>query len=479
MTKLNNFFERVFRRDIALPPPDEDGETRRLLEARLGQKLTIPFFGVMFLLFGGLFAFHVGQMGSSAETTPPPQEFVETPAPEETPKGLEALIPPSLLSLENRCQQGDVSVNTYKLKAKESFESLLKRAGVAPEKQKEILESFTTLATPKNGESFYVFTDKEGHFLGIVAYKGEQTLGVVEQEDGTCLPVSHTVPIEKSVRRIQGEIERTFSGSVKKAGLPAELVSSIRNALTGEVDFYSDFHKGDTFDILYECDLTPSGLEIGDKKVRFVGLKMGKRTLYRYAYQGKNGITSFYSPAGASGAKTLLKRPVQARTRVSSPYGNRRHPILGYTIFHHGVDLAAPKNSPIVAAGDGIVTFIGRRGGYGKYIKIKHKDGYETAYGHMNGYRKNLKKGSAVKQGDVIGYVGSTGRSTGPHLHFEVLKGGKTVQPLNTHVIAGAQLTGKDLDSFQEQAKALHPDYMKHLIGKTAPVPVRRPSLKG
>ena len=146
-----------------------------------------------------------------------------------------------------------------------------------------------------------------------------------------------------------------------------------------------------------------------------------------------------------------------------------------YEIFHHGVDLAAPKNTPIMAAADGVITLLGRKGGYGKYIRIRHTDGFETAYGHMNGYRQDLKVGSRVKRGEVIGYVGSTGRSTGPHLHFEILKNNKTVNPLGKNVIPAKHLSGFELEQFLFAAESLHPDFAEHRAGKIPPVPNVRP----
>lgn len=407
------------------------------------------------------------------EIPPATEDFTQT-----VDASLESLIPQALLKLETQCQEGKIVLNDFTLKGKEGLEELLERAKVPSEKRQNILASFSTISDitkVSGGDTFYVFTDKNGNFLGIVAYHDDATFGVIEQEDGTCLPVQHSLPVKLNTKRIQGRIERTFSGSVKKAGLPASLVPEIMNALGGEIDFYSDFQKGDAFDIYYQVQTTPTGLEIGEKTPVFVGLDTKKRKLYKYAYKKGNSF-SFYNAQGESGEKVIIKRPLKGKSRVSSPYGNRRHPILLYTIFHHGVDLASPMNTPIIAAADGTITMIGRRGSYGKYIKIKHKDGFETAYAHLNGYRKGLRKGSYVKQGDVIGYVGSTGRSTGPHLHFEVLKNKKTLHPFKTHVIPGTKLNGKELVAFQEQAKLLHPDFMKHLVGKIAPPPLPRPS---
>ena len=216
-------------------------------------------------------------------------------------------------------------------------------------------------------------------------------------------------------------------------------------------------------------------MEIGNKQLLFIGLKDDHLNVNRYAYTSKNGSTFFYNARGKSAAKQLIKRPIKARARLSSPYGKRHHPILGYEIFHKGVDLACPKNTPVIAAADGTIQLIGRKGSYGKYISIQHADGYQTAYAHLNGYRGDLRVGSKVKRGEVIGYVGSTGRSTGPHLHYEVIKNKKIVPPFGKNVIAARQLKDFELEQFQSWAETVHPDFKQHLAGKIPPIPMAKP----
>ena len=207
----------------------------------------------------------------------------------------------------------------------------------------------------------------------------------------------------------------------------------------------------------------------------YVGISNGKKEIHRYAYTSKNGGSGFYDAKGRSVSKQIMKRPLKAKARVSSSFGVRFHPILKYKIFHKGVDLAAPTNTPIMAAADGKIDLLGRKGGYGKYISIVHAGGWKTAYAHMNGYRKDLKVGSYVKRGEVIGYVGSTGRSTGPHLHFEVIKDKNVVAPFGNNVIQGNQLTGFALEQFQSWAETIHPDFKQHLAGKIPPIPMPKP----
>jgi murein DD-endopeptidase MepM/ murein hydrolase activator NlpD len=172
----------------------------------------------------------------------------------------------------------------------------------------------------------------------------------------------------------------------------------------------------------------------------------GKKLEYA-RFKPKGGFADYYNREGKSVKKTLMRTPING-ARLSSRFGKRRHPILGYTKIHRGVDFAAPKGVPIMAAGDGVIEMLGRNGGYGKYIRIRHNSTYKTAYAHMSGYKRGLRKGSRVRQGSIIGYVGSTGRSTGPHLHYEVIKNGRQTNPMSVRLPAGDKLKGKALKTF-------------------------------
>jgi murein DD-endopeptidase MepM/ murein hydrolase activator NlpD len=155
----------------------------------------------------------------------------------------------------------------------------------------------------------------------------------------------------------------------------------------------------------------------------------------------------YYTDKGMTLRKSLMKTPINGAV-ISSPYGKRKHPILGYTKLHKGVDFAAPRGTPFYAAGDGVIEFIGRNGGYGNYIRIRHGAEYKTAYGHIQKFAKGMKKGRRVRQGQIIAYVGTTGRSTGPHLHYEILKNNKHINPMKVKIPARKHLAGMQLSKF-------------------------------
>ncbi len=402
------------------------------------------------------------------------EDDVETESEEE--------VGPTLIQLEQAVQNNQANLETYTINKGETFYSFLSRAKIAKENHKEIIKTLETLINMrsiKQGSTIMVFTGLKGEFLGLsLSVRDDEFSAVLKDANGAYIPFSQEGRIETEYERITGEIVRTFSGSVQKYGGTKAIVQQITNALGNEINF-GGLKAGDKFDIIYSRQVTQSGMELDTpKQVYFVGLETGQKNIYRYLYTDRSGTPAFYNPTGQREQKTIEKRPLRAVARLSSPYGWRTHPILMYRVFHSGVDLACRRGTPIIAAADGTITQIGRKGAYGLYIKIQHAGGFQTAYGHMNGFKKGLKKGSRVKHGDVIGYVGATGRATGPHVHYEVWQGKKTVNPFKNHVISGKQLSGFELEQFQSFAESIHPDFHKHLFGKIPPVPPRKPEFK-
>jgi murein DD-endopeptidase MepM/ murein hydrolase activator NlpD len=215
-----------------------------------------------------------------------------------------------------------------------------------------------------------------------------------------------------------------------------------------DVDFQREVRRGDGFEVLYHQAFDVNGAAVPITEIVFASMTLSKTPRPYYRYTPASGVTDYFDRRGQSVKKTLMRTPVDG-ARLSSGFGRRKHPILGYTKLHRGADFAAPTGTPIMAAGDGVVVSLGRNGHYGKYIQIRHNSTYSTAYAHMSAYRRGLKRGSRVRQGQTIGYVGSTGRSTGPHLHYEVLVNGKQRNPLGLKLPSGEQLRGKDLANFK------------------------------
>jgi len=219
------------------------------------------------------------------------------------------------------------------------------------------------------------------------------------------------------------------------------------NLYAYDIDFQRDIKSGDKFEMLVESFFDETGKKIKDGNVLFSSLTLKDKTVETYLHKVGDRF-EYFDSQGNSVRKSLLRTPVNG-ARISSGFGMRRHPILGYSKMHKGADFAAPTGTPILAAGSGSITYMGVKGGYGNYVQIKHNNDYSTAYGHASRFNKKFRNGSKVKQGDIIAYVGSTGRSTGPHLHFEVIYKGSQINPAKVKATSGIRLSGKDLIKFK------------------------------
>jgi murein DD-endopeptidase MepM/ murein hydrolase activator NlpD len=256
-----------------------------------------------------------------------------------------------------------------------------------------------------------------------------------------------STPVHKATAHAGGRINSSLYASALKNGLPDALLAQVVKAFSYDVDFQRDIHPGDRFDALYERYQTEDGRFVKSGKLLYAALSLSGKHMEIYAYTDSTGSTEFYTARGESTKKALLRTPING-ANISSGFGMRRHPILGFNKMHKGLDFAAATGTPIYAAGDGTVQMAGPNGAYGNYVKIQHNATYATAYGHMHRVGKGIKPGMKVKQGQVIGYVGTTGRSTGPHLHYEVLVMGNQVNPAKMTLKTGNQLGGRELARF-------------------------------
>ncbi|MBL6664996.1 MAG: M23 family metallopeptidase [Rickettsiales bacterium] len=280
-----------------------------------------------------------------------------------------------------------------------------------------------------------------------ISNNAEEKIVTSRNIDGTYSSNIVKIELRKQLSKYVGEIENGLFVDGVSLGASATTVMNMINQYGYDIDFQRDIRRGNKFEILVEEYYSANGSRVKDGNVIFSSITLKDRQIDMYMYEHK-GEVAYYSPAGYSVKKSLLKTPIHG-ARVSSRYGMRRHPVLGYSRMHKGVDFAARRGTPILAAGSGVINYRGRRGGYGNYIRIKHNSQYSTAYAHASRFSNKFKKGSRVKQGDVIAYVGTTGRSTGPHLHFEVLVNGKQINPSKVKATSGSRLTGKDLAKFK------------------------------
>jgi murein DD-endopeptidase MepM/ murein hydrolase activator NlpD len=236
--------------------------------------------------------------------------------------------------------------------------------------------------------------------------------------------------------------------------VPAAVIEDMIRIYSYDVDFQRKVQPGDSFDVFFAGE--DEGATITEKtEVLFASLTVGGETKKYYRFQTPDdAVVDYYDETGKSAKKFLVRKPVN-NAIMRSGFGSRRHPILGYVKMHTGVDWATAYGTPIFASGNGVVETAGWEGGYGKYVKLKHNNGYETAYGHMSAFAKGLEVGKRVRQGQVIGFVGSTGQSTGAHVHYEILVNGRFVDPMRIKLPRGRSLDGPLMNGFEKERDRL------------------------
>jgi murein DD-endopeptidase MepM/ murein hydrolase activator NlpD len=268
-------------------------------------------------------------------------------------------------------------------------------------------------------------------------------------DDGKFYSQVEILPLEKVMQRASGRIDNSLYMAMDKAGVAPEVIADLIMIFSFDVDFQREIREGDGFDLYYEQYLDDAGQVTKHGTILHGSLTLRGKPINLYHYvTSDDGRYDYYNEKGHSVRKALLRTPIDG-ARLTSRFGRRRHPVLGYTKMHRGADFGARRGTPIRAAGDGVIQRASRFGSFGKYVRIRHSGEFETAYAHMKGYAKGVRKGAKVKQGQIIGYVGTTGRSTGPHLHYEVHKNGKQVNPMGLKLPSGRKLNGPELASFQ------------------------------
>jgi murein DD-endopeptidase MepM/ murein hydrolase activator NlpD len=284
----------------------------------------------------------------------------------------------------------------------------------------------------------------------------ERDVTVSRDSTGELVAEAVDKPLTETRARAAGIITFSLYDAAMKAGLPSSVIADVIKAYSYDVDFQRDIQEGDSFEVVYERLENDEGELARTGQMLYAALTTSGVTRQIYWFE-HDGDGEFYNSKGEAVRKTLLATPIDG-ARITSGFGARKHPILGYTKVHKGVDFGAPTGTPIYAAGNGVIVEMGPKGSYGNYVRIKHNGTYQTAYAHTSRFAKGLHKGDKVKQGQVIAYVGTTGRSTGPHLHFEVLVDGSQVNPKNIKSTGSTKLAGKDLKAFKAQVATIDAD---------------------
>lgn len=276
-------------------------------------------------------------------------------------------------------------------------------------------------------------------------YKTE--VRVARDPDGNFVAREMAKTLNRNPVRAEGTIENSLYVAGRNSGVPAVVIARMIRLMSWDVDFQRDIRAGDTFEVMYERVTDKNNKHVYDGTVKYVALTLSGKRITVYRHELADGSIDYFDEDGKASRKALMRTPIDG-ARLSSGFGKRRHPILGYTRMHKGVDFAAASGTPIYAAGNGTVAYAGRKGSFGNYIKIRHNGTYQTAYAHLQGFARGIRSGKRVEQGQVIGYVGTTGRSTGPHLHYEVHQGNQQVNPMQIKMPSGRTLKGTELTRF-------------------------------
>jgi len=344
----------------------------------------------------------------------------------------------------------NMRVETIKLKSGDNLGPLLQKSGLSGQVAHRVTEAFATIFKPRNMRVGHEF---ELHFTGdtlehLTFKPNVETTVFVDRngEDYTARQIEAEFRYE--TLSVAASIENSLYVDATRLGAPDKVVAQFANIYEYSVDFQRDIQPGDEFEIFFEVVRGRNGEIIKAGDLLYTSFSPRKKQSEYWLFEDAKGRENFYDAKGKTAKRKLRATPING-ARLSSSFGRRKHPVLGYRKLHAGVDFAAPRGTPILAAGSGTVERANRYGSYGNYVRIRHTDGYKTAYAHLSKFARGVKSGSYVKQDQVIGYVGTTGRSTGPHLHYEVHHHGKKINPRRLSQLSGKPIAKADLAKFK------------------------------
>ena len=357
----------------------------------------------------------------------------------------------------------------HKIKAGETFDKILESYLIEKSeiiKIKKSLKNKVNLNKLNTKQTIQFNLDKTNNKIDEFIYQTSNTQKIVLKrniKDDKFDEEILLIKLRKEIVYKENIILQSLYKAANDQNIPANIIIEFARIYGFQVDFQRDVRKQDKFQIMYETFLNEKNdlVEVGE--ILFANLKLSGQDNSLY-YFDKLGSEGHYDKNGKSVKKALMKTPING-ARLSSPFGMRKHPIDGFNKMHRGTDFAAPMGTPIMASGDGVVKKAGWCGGGGNCVKIKHNSTYQTIYAHMSKFARGIKNGVRVKQGQTIGYVGSTGKSTGPHLHYEVIVNGKKVNSQKLKLPSGKILKGKERKIFETKKIKLDVLKSEKIIG--------------
>jgi murein DD-endopeptidase MepM/ murein hydrolase activator NlpD len=357
----------------------------------------------------------------------------------------------------------------YKVTQGETLSTILSQHSITKKEISDIekeLSKKINLNKLNTGQKIQFTVDQSNNFVKEFIFHVSNTEKIYLKKNLKTHEFNQNIVLTKLNKRVlfkENIIMQSLYKSATDQKIPANIIVEFAGIYGFQVDFQRDIRKKDSFQIMYEIFINDENKIIETGNILFSNLKLSGTNNSLY-YFDKKGSEGHYDKNGKSVKKALMKTPING-ARLSSPFGMRKHPIDGFNKMHQGTDFAAPKGTPIMASGDGIIKKAGWCGGGGNCVKIKHNSTYQTIYAHMSKFAKNIRSGVRVKQGQVIGYVGSTGKSTGPHLHYEVIVNGKKVNSQKLKLPSGKILKGEDRKIFETKKIKLDVLKSEKIIG--------------
>jgi murein DD-endopeptidase MepM/ murein hydrolase activator NlpD len=393
--------------------------------------------------------------GFDSPSTPETSVAQAIPA-QELPSSPSAEVHPVVLAEPEPIEK----LETVRIGKGDTMMSILTSRGITREEAHKAIQEISKIYNPKAlkiGQEIHLkykkpVKDAPGEVLSIDFKASTGNQFCLNLEEGQFKAKKFEIQLTKLQKRIRGQINSSFYQAALKKGVPAPIVKEAIAALSYDINWQHDPQSGDEFEIVFDVYEDPDGNIIKQGELKYASFAPSGQVRKIYSFQHKNGQNGYYNEKGVSVVKCLLQTPLDpTKMRITSKFGRRHHPILGYSKQHKGIDFGAPNGTPVMSAGDGVVVKAGWNGAYGNYVLIRHNKDYSTAYAHLS--KMHVKPGMHVKQRQVIGAVGTTGRSTGPHLHYEVIYRGSHVNPQGIKQLPTTQLDGKELARFQ-QARA-------------------------
>ena len=360
--------------------------------------------------------------------------------------------------LFNQFNSGATKVE-LKVRNGDSIQRILYDQKISPSEVNNVLNALRreyNFGTLRNDQKVYLIVkrEKNGNFVSRLTVNIDNitSVHVFLNKDNVYETKRVTKILTKKNHLVETTIDRGIYRTAKQSGIENSIVAQFARLYGFEVDFQRDLKKNDKIKIFYERYLDDDGVPQRTGNIIYSEITNVERNIILYRYEYPNGSIAYFTPEGKSIEKSLMRTPING-AKLSSRYGFRIHPILGYNQMHQGTDFAAPIGTPVMASGAGTVEYSGWKGGYGKFISIRHSAVYQTNYAHLQDYAKGIRRGAKVQQGQVIGYLGSTGSSTGPHLHYEVVVNGKKENSQTLKLPSAAPLEGNNKNLFEIQKR--------------------------